>query len=107
MGGFDFREGARHRAARGSVSPSWRAICEMEKMPHTMFVAVRDQRMLPAEAPQRLEHVPDAGGFHVGERDDLDLRRWRHDVADAELVAAQAAFGGDAASAARRGGRWR
>ena len=65
--------------------PSWRAICEIEKMPRTMVRFAggasgraggsrsksHDQRVLAARAAQRLQHVADARALDVGERHDL------------------------------------
>ena len=53
-------------------------------------LAIVFSSMLAAQSSQRLEHVPDARGFDVGEVDHFDLGRRRHDVGDAELVAPQA-----------------
>ena len=77
-------------------TPSCRAICDSEKMSAHHMLGVHDQRVLPSGAAQRLEHVADARGGHVRERDHLDLLCGDHDVGDGELVAAHAALGRDA-----------
>src|SRR5919106_518275 len=70
--GFDFGKGPCDFAARGDRHAELpRDLRQREDAAHRLL-ALDDERVLPAAAAQRLEHMADAGAGQVGKRDHLD-----------------------------------